>query len=527
MLPLHLAFAGAPGFAVILLMAFMLSQWPLAMVLSQTGRLDLAYGLSALVFAGFLTGFAAVSGGPASAALFWLVLVPLEAAQAACRRMVSLSALVCLGAVALLFMVPLPEPMPGSLAPLTVVLAACGAAVYAAVLAGRLVSDVRRSRKVMEERHGAAQLLSAHSNEAVLVYRPDGSMGLLGGSLDPMLDVPARQLKGDWLLQRLHVTDRPAYLMALADVRETGGPKVMNLRLRRGASEPGTPGHADYVWLRVTLRRAADPGTKDCVVLTLSDRSREHAENEALTSALGTARLETTAQSRDLARFGADLRGPLKQIIDYAAILKSRDGSGLATGASSSEAYAERIEETGQQLLEMVDTVLSAADMDSGARTANVVPFDMPTCLSGTLAELQDAAARAGITLAAAIETGLPVYAGDQEACRQMLKCLVLAAAKATQCETELTLSAKARPGHILVEMSGDPWLVLNAGPARHFITLAEKLAQLQGARLKISAVRDRCERVSVSFPLQSSHTDGRTSDRLETNNTGQLQNIA
>src|SRR5262249_59952547 len=77
---------------------------PIAMAcsLSRTGRYETAHVLSAVALAAIAATVAACSGGIGSIASIWLVLIPLEAAVSASRRVVAVAAMLALGGAVLL-----------------------------------------------------------------------------------------------------------------------------------------------------------------------------------------------------------------------------------------------------------------------------------------------------------------------------------------------------------------------------------------------------------------------------------------
>ena len=80
---LYFAWNGAPGVAALIACACFVSQIGIAIALSRTGDLEVAHLLSAGNLTVLVTTAAVLSGGSASFAIAWLILVPLEAALSA------------------------------------------------------------------------------------------------------------------------------------------------------------------------------------------------------------------------------------------------------------------------------------------------------------------------------------------------------------------------------------------------------------------------------------------------------------
>ena len=77
-LPLHLALAGPPHVATLLVLAWMLCQWPIAHYLSRTGAMNTTIALSSGLFASFVAAVCLMTGGESSFALLWLLIPPVD-----------------------------------------------------------------------------------------------------------------------------------------------------------------------------------------------------------------------------------------------------------------------------------------------------------------------------------------------------------------------------------------------------------------------------------------------------------------
>lgn len=257
-LPLHLALAGPPHAATILVLSWMLSQWPLALYLSRSGSLNRAVGLSSGLFAVIVATVCFLTGGIASFALVWLIVPPVEASLATSRKMLGGIAALCSLLLAALAALPvsLPhfEPLPGPVRIVSTLLAL----VYVGVLANRILLDRKQAREAVNRSSQERQLVSESVSEVLCELDVDGAVRVIGGPVRQLLGVaplPAGAFSGgDWLFARLHVADRPLYLTKVSDVRLKGGSACFEARVRIGASNPGDAGLADYRRLEFDLR---------------------------------------------------------------------------------------------------------------------------------------------------------------------------------------------------------------------------------------------------------------------------------
>ena len=100
--PVYLAMRGAPSALEVAAFAWLIAPILLSWFLSRTGRYDGAHVLSALALAGLVMMVAVTTGGIESFAAVWLIVIPLEAALSASRRVVVFASALALSCAALL-----------------------------------------------------------------------------------------------------------------------------------------------------------------------------------------------------------------------------------------------------------------------------------------------------------------------------------------------------------------------------------------------------------------------------------------
>ena len=99
---LYLASRGVPSALEVAAFAWLIAPILLSWFLSRTGQYEGAHVLSSLALAGLVMAVATTTGGIESFAAIWLVVVPLEAALSASRRVVtfaSVLAVFCAGSL--------------------------------------------------------------------------------------------------------------------------------------------------------------------------------------------------------------------------------------------------------------------------------------------------------------------------------------------------------------------------------------------------------------------------------------------
>src|SRR3954466_5402794 len=138
--PIYLAMRGAPTALEVAAFAWLIAPILLSWFLSRTGHYEGAHVLSSLALTGLVMSVAMTTGGIESFAAIWLVLVPLEAALSASRRVVAFASALALACAMLLIASGYFEwlPPPDTSAALRGVFMAFGVAsatLYAAALA--------------------------------------------------------------------------------------------------------------------------------------------------------------------------------------------------------------------------------------------------------------------------------------------------------------------------------------------------------------------------------------------------------
>ena len=149
--PVYLATRGAPTAIEVAAFAWLIAPILLSWFLSRTGRYEGAYLLSSLALAGLVMTVAVSTGGIESFAAIWLVVIPLEAALSASRRVVVFASALALACASLLIvlghlhMLPAPEANTAALRAILMAFGVASATLYAAGLAFGAESLARTS----------------------------------------------------------------------------------------------------------------------------------------------------------------------------------------------------------------------------------------------------------------------------------------------------------------------------------------------------------------------------------------------
>ncbi len=432
--PVYLAFRGVPSLLEVGVFAWLVAPILIAYYLSRTGRYESAHVLSSLALTGLVAVVAWSTGGIASFAAIWLVVVPLEASLSASRRVVALASTFALGAAGLLLVLSAIHmlPPPTTVATERGALAALGiisAALYATGLALGAEQLARTSfwlRYAEEDRY---RLLARNMTDGITRHGRNGAVVFASPAAEQLFGVRPGELMGHGLFDRVHVADRPAFLTALADAGSVGEDRSVEFRIRRESESP-----AQYIWVEMRCRpldRALDAqaGGEREVVAVLRDVSERKVQQQALEIARAEAERANVAKSRFLATMSHELRTPLNAIIGFSDMLSDQS---LRLDDARRLEYAKLINESGRHLLSVVNGILDMSKMETGNFQITPEPFVPSQAVESCCDLLALKAQESGVTLKCSVAPDLPEVVADRRAVNQILINLISNAIKFT-----------------------------------------------------------------------------------------------
>ncbi|HZB63116.1 MAG TPA: PAS domain-containing sensor histidine kinase, partial [Microvirga sp.] len=448
-LPLSLLGQASPGF---------LEHWavltlaPLAavFVLSRWGWLDAAQGLVSAALALFVAHAVIGSGGSPLSAALALLAVPVEAMASGTRRGVALSCLLALLGLLLSFMLQ-GMGLPDRSLSLGAILAIAGAVVLGHVMA-RLLMDrhlaglIATSARLGAEREGET-LRAIH--DLVTWHDANGAILRSSGASARLLGLSPSAVQGDGLFGRIHVADRPVFLKAVSDGINGAGSARACFRVRSGED---VSAHA-MIWLDMRVHRLTLDGDDRCAAVAIM---RDISEYKRMEEELDSMRRESVsakeARADLLAMVGQELRAPLNAIIGYSEILTGRSGLSLADRGQS---YAELIHQSGEHVLETVNSAPDLSSIGAGRYHLAFGEFDMADLVQECCREIALPAQRAGIALSHALALGLPHLVADRRACRQILLNLLSEVVESTPRDGHVSVDARCEGESVMLSVRG------------------------------------------------------------------------
>ncbi len=457
--PVYLSVRGVPGLLEIIVFAWLVAPILISYFLSRTGQYESAHVLSSLALTGLVTIVAFKTGGISSFSAIWLVVVPLEAALSASRRVVALASTFALCAAGFLLLIsklglaPPPAAVDvehGALAALGII----SASLYATGLALGAESLARMSHWLLYAEEDRYRLLARNMTDVITRHGRNGSVLFVSPAAEAVFGTRMRELLGHGLFDRVHVADRPAYLTALGDSAALGEARSVEFRVRHeSAHRTGD----QFVWVEMRCRpldhavgQGTLPNTTE-VVSVMRDITERKGQEQALEDARSEAERANAAKSRFLATMSHELRTPLNAIIGFSEMLTKEDS--LMLDAARRREYAHLINDSGHHLLSVVNGILDMSKIETNNFEITPEPFAPHQIIVGCCDLLALKARENRIELVTRVPDDLPFVLGDKRAFNQIMINLLSNAIKFTDRGGTVIVSGRVENGFVAVSV--------------------------------------------------------------------------
>jgi two-component system, cell cycle sensor histidine kinase DivJ len=524
--PVYVSLRGIPSPLEVVVFAWLIAPILIAYHLSRTGQYESAHVLSSLALTGLVTVVAVETGGIGSFAAIWLVIVPLEAALSASRRVVALASTFAICAAGFLLLMShlgtLPPAVPveqerAALAALGII----SASLYATGLALGVESLARTNFWLLYAEEDRYRLLARNMTDVITRHAKNGTVQFVSPAAEPLFGAKVQDLLGHGLFERVHISDRPAYLSALADSASLEESRSVEFRVRRATPESSS---AQFVWVEMRCRAvdqaAIDGAGEREVVAVMRDITKRKEQETALEEVRAEAERANAAKSRFLATMSHELRTPLNAIIGFSEMLTKE--SSMMLDAKRRHDYAHLINDSGHHLLSVVNGILDMSKIESGNFEITPEPFAPRQVIGECCALLGYKAREMGIDLVVDLPESLPDMIADKRSLHQIMLNLVSNAIKFTKRGGKIAVSARADAANVTVVVEdtgvgigaddlpriGDPFFQARSSYDRRHdgtglgLSIVKGLLGLHGGDMEIVSRLGEGTRVTIRLPL-------------------------
>jgi cell cycle sensor histidine kinase DivJ len=536
--PVFLAWRGVPGPLEVFALCWMLTPLLLVWYLSKSGEYERAHLLSACALAILVALIGAVTGGLASFAAPWIVVIALEASLSASRRLIAATIAVALfTAAALWLLVPAPVSPAFSHGWLSIV-GVASAALYAGGIAlanGAFARDGHLAKLASEARY---KLLAQNMSDVIARHGRDGAVTFISPAAEQLTGIPASDLLGHRLFDRVHLADRPAFLTAISDAARGSAPVSLEFRLQRELSASAHRAAPEFIWAEmrshgIDAGNEIRNGEARQVVSVFRDITARKADALAVESARSEAERANDAKSKFLATVSHELRTPLNAIIGFSEMLAREDEMKL--DAARRQDYARLIRDSGEHLLAVVNGILDMSRIEAGHFEIVTEPFALKPLIESCRNMMSLRAEQAGIQLFTDIASDLPEINADPRAMRQVVINLVSNAIKFTEEGGKVDVIARAKGNEIELVVSdtgvgipeadiarlGDPFFQGRSTYDRTYegtglgLSVVMGLVKLHGGSVEIESRLRKGTKVVVCLPFDCQPTQAAATNQI------------
>lgn len=487
--------------------------WFAALLVAASGKMALAAQVALAAGSLALAGVIAAAGGLASPVALLALALPFEAWWIGGSRRAALW-----GGIAALAAVLL-QPFVGSVVPLGAVQVAAWhwllPLAWGLTLVPRLAAlgDAVRAQPALLPSDRLEDMIDA----VVLHVARHGEVLDASARARTMLKLPPELLFGAGLFDRIHLSDRVAYLSALADLRDGALTRRLDLRVRL-PQDGNAPMADNYRPFQLELVRAEEQQETFTLLLRENDEIAElrdelAAANEAAASA-------EVAKGRFLAVVSHELRTPLNAIIGFSDMLLHEMFGGFKDPRQKE--YVGLVRDSGQHLLAVVTSILDVSRIEAGAYATEPEPFRFIEAVEMCQSMMQLQANTKNIDLQAQIAPDAGEINADRRAVQQILINLVSNAVKFTPDGGDVVVGAK-RIGsrlHFWVRDTGigiaeedfanlgKPFMQIQNDYTRRFegtglgLSLVKGLVALHDGTMSIESMPGEGTTVTISLPV-------------------------
>lgn len=524
--PFYIYRTGVPGLLDTLVLLWFLSPLATVYYLCRTGNLAIAHMISAINLTIFVTVGAALSGGINSFLIAWMVIVPLEAALSGQRKVIFIASLVAATALLGLFI--------GSSSGLFIagrdfgfsqeallLFGLFSACTYGSAIAMTVQKAHEESENSIRESEKKYRLMADNSTDMISVHDKKGMVTFVSPVAEQLFNTETDSLLEGGLLDKIHISDRPIYMTALSNCRNSENTVSAEFRVRRATHSNTEPPH--YIWLEMRCKKVGPASDGDYHIIAVTrDISENKTQELTLLKARDEAETANIAKTRFLANMSHELRTPLNAIIGFSDVLNMELYGKL--GNDKYTDYSRLINEAGEHLLSIVNNILDMSKIEVGKFSITPESFELNDLIHTCCDMMEPEANEASVRIIKEFDIKAQDIVADSRAVKQMLINLLSNAIKFSPADTKIlvrgTINEETTTIEVIDQGIGiskddlpklcNPFVQADNSYKRQHegvglgLSVVKGLAQLHGGNLTIESTLGIGTTARIELPLET-----------------------
>ena len=379
----------------------------------------------------------------------------------------------------------------------------------------RIAATSSDKRDVQPETDDAMRIAD-HLPGLVSLHDARGYVVSVTGADAPVLLQMFGDVVGGGLVEHMHVSDRIRFLQAIDQLRTGRDTQSIDVRMRKDA---GLSDADQFLHLSMQLVALRENGELTGFVAQSTDNGEGIRLHGDLVRKTEEAEAANEAKTRFLAAVSHELRTPLNAILGFSDLL-SGEFLGASLSAEQRE-YVGLIRQSGQHLLEVINSMLDLSKIEAGRYELNLETFNINEVVDTCEAMLAQQASGKNIVLTARVAKGDRKITACRRALQQILINLMANAIKFTEDNGIVTVDVSITDGWANLTVSdtgigiaqsdlekiGAPFVQVENQYARQYegtglgLSLVKGLVALHGGEFRIESAVKVGTTVTVMLP--------------------------
>jgi cell cycle sensor histidine kinase DivJ len=352
----------------------------------------------------------------------------------------------------------------------------------------------------------------------VTCHDAQGDVLSIHGQSPEMLSARASNLLGKGFVNQIHISDRIGFMSAVDKLRQGVECVAIELRFEAGFNNSTTEQQFTHIQAHLIGRFDQENKLQKFYIQSLDMTLLHNAQ--AMIEQYETAERDAELnKTRFLAGVSHELRTPLNSIMGFADVLIHEVIAPLPD--ERHKEYVALIRDSGEHLLNVVNTMLDMSKIQNGQYTLYSEPFEFSDLLDRTKSMLDIQAGKKSIKLNCRTQKGLQEVKADRRAMQQILINLVGNSIKFTEEKGVVTVDAEIKGSEFILTVSdtgigipadklsqiGQPFMQVNSTLARQYegtglgISLVKGLVELHSGRFDIQSVEGEGTQITITIP--------------------------